>query len=328
MKVTISEQQLMDLYKNVFGTTQSDGKPPKKEIAKDVKSKSQFRMDVPYDNLEVQSWYAYPCVTNDTSFRDLYIEKTGDIAKLDSTQKFVYYDNGRKFDRISRKMSNYYCDGNRIVDGVKPNKKTTKPQTTPKSEPTFKTTNKFGKKLYDGTTMSPSDKLFSHLKEHEGDAKNRVNGVKEPKYKAYKDAGGTLTIGYGHTANVKPTDVLKSREEGLTLLRNDVEENVGYIRKIMEKWKRINTNKNLNKKVKNKYSHMLTQGQFDTLVSLSFHSGIGNLQKSQLLKELKKGNLTKVVELLKNYRLTAKGQSNALEGIIKRRQAEINLFNS
>jgi GH24 family phage-related lysozyme (muramidase) len=67
---------------------------------------------------------------------------------------------------------------------------------------------------------------------------------------------------------------------------------------------------------------MITQGQFDALVSLSFNSGIGNVRKSAFLKELKKGNDKKAAELIRTY------NTIGTQGVTNRRQAEIDLFNS
>ena len=168
-----------------------------------------------------------------------------------------------------------------------------------------------GKQKSDGSVMSVSANIWPFLREWEGDPKNRKNEVKEPKYKAYKDAVGVWTIGYGHTQNVKPTDVLKSKKEADDLLVLDVRENANYIRKILSDWK--------SKKIP---GHMITQGQFDALVSLSFNSGIGNLRKSQLIKALKIGDDKKAEELLKTY------NTIGLSGVSKRREGELKLFQS
>ena len=168
-----------------------------------------------------------------------------------------------------------------------------------------------GKQKLDGSTLSVSGKIWPFLREWEGDPKNRVGGVKEPKYKAYKDSVGVVTIGYGHTQNVKPTDVLKNKKEADDLLVLDVRENANYIRKILKSWKD-----------KKNPGYMVTQGQFDALVSLSFNSGIGNVRKSVFLQELKKGNDKKAAELIKTY------NTIGTQGVSNRRQAEIDLFNS
>jgi hypothetical protein len=49
-----------------------------------------------------------------------------------------------------------------------------------------------GKNLVDGTTLYATDKFWKHIREYEGDAKNRVGGVKQPVLKAYKDAVGCV----------------------------------------------------------------------------------------------------------------------------------------
>jgi lysozyme len=168
-----------------------------------------------------------------------------------------------------------------------------------------------GKQKLDGSTLSVSGNIWPFLREWEGDPKNRVGGVKEPKYQAYKDSVGVVTIGYGHTQNVKPTDVLKSKKEADDLLVKDVRENANYIRKILKSWK--------DKKLP---GYMVTQGQFDALVSLSFNSGIGNVRKSAFIQELKNGNDKKAAELIKTY------NTIGTQGVSNRRKAEIDLFNS
>jgi len=105
--------------------------------------------------------------------------------------------------------------------------------------------------------------------------------------------------------------VLKSKKEADDLLVLDVRENANYIRKILTDWK-----------AKKILGYMVTQGQFDALVSLSFNSGIGNVRKSQFLQELKKGNDVKAGELLKTY------DTVGLSGVSKRREAELKLFQS
>jgi len=136
-----------------------------------------------------------------------------------------------------------------------------------------------GKQKYDGSTLSVSANIWPFLREWEGDPKNRKNGVKEPKYKAYKDAVGVWTIGYGHTLNVKPTDRLKSKKEADDLLVQDVRENANYV---------------------------------------TFNSGIGNLRKSQLIQALKKGDDKKAAELLKTYNTVGlSGVSKRREGELK-----------
>jgi lysozyme len=168
-----------------------------------------------------------------------------------------------------------------------------------------------GKNLVDGTTLYATDKFWKHIREYEGDAKNRVGGVKQPVLKAYKDAVGVWTIGYGHTGkDVKPNMVI-TKEQADQMLVKDTQENATYIRKMLKKWK--------DSKLP---SYMLTQNQFDTLVSLSYNAGIGNVMRSQFIKELRKGNVEKAAELIKTF------NTLNLPGLVRRRQDEYKMFKS
>jgi lysozyme len=69
-------------------------------------------------------------------------------------------------------------------------------------------------------------------------------------------------------------------------------------------------------------SYMLTQNQFDILVSLSYNAGIGNVMRSQFIKELRKGNVEKAAELIKTF------NTLNLPGLVRRRQDEYKMFKS
>ena len=68
----------------------------------------------------------------------------------------------------------------------------------------------------------------------------------------------------------------------------------------------------------------LTQSQFDSLVSFSFNLGLGVLQRSTLRQKLNRGDYDGASkEFLKYTRAGGK----VLKGLVRRRQAEYNLFN-
>ena len=68
----------------------------------------------------------------------------------------------------------------------------------------------------------------------------------------------------------------------------------------------------------------LTQSQFDALVSFSFNLGLGVLQRSTLRQKLNRGDYDGASkEFLKYTRAGGK----VLKGLVRRRQAEYNLFN-
>lgn len=119
--------------------------------------------------------------------------------------------------------------------------------------------------------------------------------------KAYQDAGGVWTIGYGHTAGVKPGQTI-SMQQALLYLAQDVANKEKYV---------------------NKYDNIyhFTQNQFDALVSFCYNAGQGNLNKL-----LNNGN--KPIELIKADLSTTctKAKGKELKGLVRRRKAEADLF--
>ena len=102
--------------------------------------------------------------------------------------------------------------------------------------------------------MTTSDLGIELIKKHEGF-----------RSKAYRCSANVLTIGFGHTLNVKSTDVI-TKEQGEYFLRQDVE----YAEKEV-----------------NKHNLNINQNQFDALVSFVFNLGVGNFARSTLLRRIK-----------------------------------------
>jgi len=67
----------------------------------------------------------------------------------------------------------------------------------------------------------------------------------------------------------------------------------------------------------------LSQDQFDALVSWTFNLGNGNLNASTMLKVLNRGEYEEVPAQMKRWN---KAGGKVLEGLIRRREAEANLF--
>jgi lysozyme len=126
--------------------------------------------------------------------------------------------------------------------------------------------------------------------------------------KAYLDAVGVWTIGYGHTIGVKAGDVI-TEEVANHMLGADLCDPEDAI--------------NNNAKVP------LNQNQFDALVSLTFNIGNWNFKKSTLLRELNSGEYE---EAARQFLVWDKGHVNGklvpLPGLTKRRAAESALFNT
>ena len=119
--------------------------------------------------------------------------------------------------------------------------------------------------------------------------------------KAYKCPAGVWTIGYGHTNNVRPDDVI-TQDEAEELLKRDLQVHENNVKRLVKV--------------------ALTQGQFDALVSFEFNVGYSALANSTLLKVLNTGNYNAAV---KQFRWVYAG-NKVLEGLVKRRIAETEMF--
>lgn len=121
---------------------------------------------------------------------------------------------------------------------------------------------------------------------------------------AYRDCVGVLTIGYGHTKDVKPGDVCTQAQAEQWLL-DDVKACVDAI--------------NRDCKVE------LSQNQFDALVDFAFNLGVGALERSTLWRKLNAGNFAgAAIEFLKWDMAGGKH----VEGLLRRRTSEQTLFTS
>ena len=114
---------------------------------------------------------------------------------------------------------------------------------------------------------------------------------------AYRCPAGVLTIGYGHTGSDVTAGMTITKEQALDLFMNDIRKFEDYV-----------TATGL----------VLTQNQFDALVSFAFNCGAGNLRK------LVKGrDYRQIADAMLLYN---KGGGKVLPGLVKRRQWEHDLF--
>lgn len=128
------------------------------------------------------------------------------------------------------------------------------------------------------------------------------------KLKAYQDKAGVWTIGYGTTSadkSITGTEIY----EGLTITKETAEE-----------WFRLSLNKKYAPRV-NKYNNIYswTQNEFDALCSFAYN--VGSIDKLVNYGKRKKSEITSE---MKTY-IYSKGE--ILQGLINRRNAEIELFN-
>jgi lysozyme len=133
-----------------------------------------------------------------------------------------------------------------------------------------------------------------------------IEGVKS--FESFKPApyvcpAGVLTVGYGHTGEYASRYVNKQQAEKLLI------EELDHYRQIVLR----------NVKVP------LTENQLCALTSFAFNTGESNLQKLINGKNrLNSGNYDSVEKLMPMYR---KGGGKVLQGLVKRREWELTLWN-
>ena len=145
--------------------------------------------------------------------------------------------------------------------------------------------------------MIPSENCYKLIKKYEGFSS-----------KPYKCPAGIPTIGYGSTFylngdKVTMKDTPISEEVALSILFSVVED--------------------FSKKVEKLLKVPVNQNQFDALVDFSYNLGIGNFQKSTLLKLV---NNKDFIGASKQFKKWNKSNGKVLNGLTNRRKEEEELF--
>lgn len=122
------------------------------------------------------------------------------------------------------------------------------------------------------------------------------------KLTAYKCAAGVWTIGVGHTLNVREGDKITQKKADALLAIDLAATEIAVERNVKPK---------------------INQEMFDALVSLVFNIGIGHFTTSTVLKELNKVDYVAAADAILMWN---KGGGKILVGLVKRRQAERQLF--
>lgn len=137
------------------------------------------------------------------------------------------------------------------------------------------------------------------MKEHEG-----------LRLKAYRCPAGVLTIGYGHTLNVKPGDVI-SKDTADRLFVEDVE--------------RVERQLDAEN-----YSKHLSQGQYDAVIDFIFNLGWGKYRSSTLRKKLLCNvNDVTIPDEFRRWVYGTDPKTGAkikLPGLVKRREWEAQMY--
>ena len=130
-----------------------------------------------------------------------------------------------------------------------------------------------------------------------------IQGFEGLRLQAYRDVVGVWTIGYGHTGLEVVAGLSWTAAQAAVALQEDV------------MWAM--------RAVQDNVQVALTQNQFDPLVSLVFNIGIGNFQKSTLVLLLNTGNYVGAGGQFGKWIYAGNVVSS---GLVKRRQAEANMF--
>ena len=122
------------------------------------------------------------------------------------------------------------------------------------------------------------------------------------KLKAYKCPAGVLTVGYGTTKGVTA-----GMEINLAMAEKMLRSDIAPLEKTI-----------------NKLGINFRQGQFDALVSFMYNLGEGAFAKSTLKKKILAGADDK--EIAEEFKKWNKAGGKVLAGLVKRREAEANLW--
>lgn len=129
----------------------------------------------------------------------------------------------------------------------------------------------------------------------------RTEGVR---LKAYKCPAGKWTIGYGHTKGVT---------EGMTITQKQAEE---FLQEDLATFE--------NGVLKLVAPQQLTENQKASLVSFAYNVGLGNFQKSTLLKKVKADPSDP--SIYDEFMKWVNGGGKKLAGLVMRREAEAALY--
>lgn len=136
-------------------------------------------------------------------------------------------------------------------------------------------------------------------------SQNGINLIKEfegCRLEAYLDQVGVWTIGFGHTKGVYQGQRI-TQQQAEDMLRSEL---IGYENAVRESVK-----------------VPLNQNQFDALTSFTYNCGISALKTSTLLEKLNAGDYIGAANELPRWN---KGGGQVLTGLVRRRQAEKDLF--
>ena len=191
----------------------------------------------------------------------------------------------------------------------------------PPLQTAVKTEKEVIKKLEPQRIRKSSKELFDHLRWEEGSIRQKG----EPALIAYNLGDGAYTIGYGHAIfkgeregynflpnyeKIRPGKTRITKKQAEMLLRDDVKVAEGIINEILNDWEKEGIKPNL------------TQGMYNTLISMAYNMGRG-IRTKDFLQAIKRGNLEQARELISQ---TSSSLFNNFPGLKIRREKEAKMF--
>lgn len=130
---------------------------------------------------------------------------------------------------------------------------------------------------------------------------------------ARKLGDGMITVGYGHAEPIKTSKYKvgykMSKTEAHRLFLEDVNIAAHGVKRMFKEWEKIGI------KIK------ITQNQYDAIVDLAYNMGISNFRQTKFVQALKKYDLQKAANLLRNT-----GLEEDFPGLEERRKKEFIKF--
>lgn len=130
-----------------------------------------------------------------------------------------------------------------------------------------------------------------------------IKSFEGERLKAYQCSAGVWTVGVGHTEGVKPGDEITTEESNALFLAD-----LYYFKRRVAPLVEVD----------------VTEGQFVALMSFVFNVGVNAFMTSTLRKRLNEGNLTQASFEFLKWKFVG---GEIVKGLLKRRQAERELFN-
>lgn len=130
-----------------------------------------------------------------------------------------------------------------------------------------------------------------------------IKSFEGERLKAYQCSAGVWTIGVGHTEGVKPGDEITTEESNALFLAD-----LYYFKKRVAPLVEVD----------------VTEGQFVALMSFVFNVGVNAFMTSTLRKRLNTGDLVQASFEFLKWKFVG---GEIVKGLLKRRQAERELFN-